>query len=223
MPSNPIAAVQAVVLLSLISMGIFILGYINHELNHKPNNNDSENSNEFSIKLSDLESNVEFLTLKSVESDYEIISGYSSYQNRLGNWRGKGTYRGVLLSDIIETMGGISFGDLIKVTAADEYYQFYNYDNCYPTGDWKIIQGDIILAYEYNGTRVPNWVDGFQIIMLPEDGAYSNEDLNSSNPIEFHGQSAGARWVRNVASIEIIETNQLNTLYSASIHGMENN
>ena len=218
MPSNSIAAVQVIILLSLISMGFFILGHINYELNHKSNNIDSD---EFSIKLINLDGNVELLTLNSIENDYEITSGFSSYQNRFGNWRGKGSYRGVLLSDIIKKMGGISIGDLIKVSATDEYSQFYNYNNCYPTGEIKTIQGNIILAYEYNGTKVPNWHDGFQIVMLPEDGAYSNEDLNASNPIEFHGQSAGARWVKNVAKIEIIEAFKSNAFYSVLIHEME--
>ncbi len=132
------------------------------------------------------------------------IGGFSSYQNRFQNWRGMGHYVGVTMAALIELIGGMDDNDVIRVNATDGYTQFFSYDNLYPDTAAASLQGELILAYSYNGTVPTTWGDGPKTAFLPPDGAYSNEDANATtHPAWFDG-SAGARWVRNVATIEVL-------------------
>lgn len=134
--------------------------------------------------------------------------GYSSFQNNFGNWRGQGDYTGTAVSTLLELIGGIKQNDIIRVTSSDGYSQNFSYTNIYPNESWSEIQGNMILAYSYNDTSVPEWEEGMRIIMIPPDGEYSNEDcLTTSCPgmgCDVY-LSAGSRWVKYVASIEVIQ------------------
>jgi len=135
------------------------------------------------------------------------LEAFSSFQNQFGNWGGQGVYRGVKVSDLIDLVGGMTVTDTLTARAYDGYSQSYSYHNVYPNESWQELQGDMILAYQYNGTVVPEWDTGLRIVMLAPDGAYSNEDcLTTSAPgmgcnVYYSG---GARWVRYVARIEVI-------------------
>jgi predicted phosphodiesterase len=130
------------------------------------------------------------------------LSGFSSFQNQYDNWRGQGIYEGIAVSALLELVGGMTVNDTLVVMAFDEYYQEFSYSNVYPNASWADIQGPMILAYSYNGTHVLDWADGMRLVMLPPDGAYSNEDANltSSSPV----LSAGSRWVRFVSYLEVV-------------------
>lgn len=135
------------------------------------------------------------------------IEGYSSYQNYYGNWKGDGTYRGVLLLELIELVGGIEQGEILRIESSDGYSQEYCYWNVYPNATWHSAQGDMILAYMFNGTSVPDWENGFEIAFLPEDGAYSNNDCLVTSAEGQGGNvylSAGARWVKDVCRIVVV-------------------
>ncbi len=137
----------------------------------------------------------------------DVEHGTSSFQNQFLNWGGNGVYRGVRVSDLIELVGGMSTGDTIRVISFDGYTQEFCQGNLYPNASWFDLQGDMILAFEFNGTSAPEWADGMRIAMLPADGAYSNEDcLLTSAPgmgCDIY-PSAGARWVRYVSIIEVV-------------------
>jgi len=130
------------------------------------------------------------------------IQGFSSFQNQYDNWRGQGMYEGIPVSTLIGLVGGMTANDTLIVRSFDGYYQEFTYSNVYPNSSWSEIQGPIILAYEYNDTQVLDWTDGMRLIMIPPDGAYSNEDaaLTSSASVT----SAGSRWVRFVSFLEVI-------------------
>ncbi len=132
------------------------------------------------------------------------IQGFSQFENRFNNWGGAGTYVGPLLSRIVEVVGFIDANDIIRINATDGYSTFYSYDNLYPNQSLHAIQGDLILAYSYNGTTPPNWADGPRIVFLPEDQAYSNQDAQLTTHPDWYTGSGGARWSRNVESIEIL-------------------
>jgi 3',5'-cyclic AMP phosphodiesterase CpdA len=132
---------------------------------------------------------------------------FSSFQNQFGNWRGQGVYRGVKISDLIDLVGGMSVTDTLTARAYDGYSHSYSYHNVYPNESWQELQGDMILAYQYNGTEVPEWDTGLRIVMLAPDGAYSNEDCLTTSARGMGCNvyySGGARWVRYVARIEVI-------------------
>lgn len=131
------------------------------------------------------------------------IEGFSSFENQLNNWRGQGVYVGALVSTLIELVGGMSIYDTLVVRSFDGYVQNFSYYNVYPNATWLYIQGPMILAYEYNDTQVLEWDDGMRIVMLPPDGAYSNEDANQTTETG-DVVSAGSRWVRFVSIIEVI-------------------
>ncbi|MGY5853371.1 MAG: metallophosphoesterase [Candidatus Thorarchaeota archaeon] len=134
--------------------------------------------------------------------------GYTSVQNQFDNWRAQGIYRGITISGLLQLVGGLNSGDIIRVTAADGYQQDFAYSNVYPNSTIQTIQGDLLLAYSFNGTLIPSWSDGLRLVMVPEDGAFSNEDclLTSEPGMGYHlYPSAGARWVSNVVLIEVIQ------------------
>jgi len=128
--------------------------------------------------------------------------GFSSFQNQYNNWRGQGIYEGIAISTLIELVGGMTANDTLLVMSFDGYFQEFSYSNIYPNASWTEIQGPMILAYEYNATRVLEWTDGMRLVMIPPDGAYSNEDatLTSSTSVI----SAGSRWVRFVSFLEVV-------------------
>ncbi len=161
-------------------------------------------SNTFNLNYSTL------LTLTSIE-------GISSYQNRFDNWRGTGTYIGAPLSSIVDLVGGMDSNDLIRVNATDGYFQYYTYDNLYPNSSFRTIQGNLVLAYSYNDTIPTSWADGPQSAFIPVDGAFSNDDANQTTHPAFFFGSAGARWVRNVDSIEVIPDVYIPSTYHVTV------
>jgi hypothetical protein len=134
----------------------------------------------------------------------DALQGDSAYQNFHGNWPANGTYMGPLLADIVELIGTIDQNDVVRVNASDGYSVSYAYYNLYPNSSIYAHQGDLILAYSFNGTKAPDWSDGPRIAFLPSDGVYNNTDAEeTTHPSWFFG-SAGARWNMNVLTIEIL-------------------
>jgi predicted phosphodiesterase len=137
----------------------------------------------------------------------ESVEGFSSFQNQFGIWSGQGTYKGVQIATLIELVSGINSTSKIRITGSDGFEQIYCYWNVYPNESWYRLQGDMILAYSYNNSIVPDWNDGFRLVMLPKDGEYSNQDCSATSASGMGCQiylSAGARWVRWVKMIEVI-------------------
>jgi predicted phosphodiesterase len=147
------------------------------------------------------------LTLEDLASMLQI-EGDSSYQNQFGNVGGAGHYRGITVSSLLDLVGGISDGEILKVTSTDGYFQEFGYGNVNANSTWLALQGPMILALEYNAAGFQDWTDGPRIAMLPSDGLYNNSDCEQTS---YPGQgysiypSAGARWVKNVATIEVEE------------------
>ncbi len=146
------------------------------------------------------------LTLDSL-LDMPTVEQYSSFQNQFDNWQGQGLYVGVKISELVHLVGGMNEEDLLRVVSKDGYQQDFCYWNVFPNSSWFGFQGDMVLAFELNETTVPDWTDGMRLVMLPEDGTYSNQDclLTSAPGMGYYiYPSAGARWVRFVSYIEVI-------------------
>jgi hypothetical protein len=145
------------------------------------------------------------VTITSTQiADMSYIEANSSFQNRYYNWRNPGTYRGVLISALIEQVGTMDSNDAVKVIASDGYPQFYSYDNIYPNTTFLELQGQLILAYEYNGSAPPSWSDGPRTVFLPDDEAYSVDDANKTTYPSWFDDTAGGRCVKNVETIELL-------------------
>ncbi|MHA1968294.1 MAG: metallophosphoesterase family protein [Candidatus Hodarchaeales archaeon] len=135
------------------------------------------------------------------------ISGKSECQNSFGNWVNEGTYLGTPLSIFAEKVGGIQPGDRLVVTTHDNYTpQIFTYENIYPSSDWREIQGSMILAYEFNETRFPDWTDGLRIIFLPPDEMYSTGDRKNTSLIESSA-AASTAWAKFVKQLEFQRPN----------------
>ena len=131
---------------------------------------------------------------------WPILEGESAYENRFGNITGRGRYRGVLVRELLDRLGGMEPEDVLVVHADDGYAQEFAYANVYPGHlGWEEIQGEMILAFAYEGLEPPDWQEGCRIAFLPPDGIYHNDDCASTS---VPGQgwhldpSAGARWVK---------------------------
>jgi DMSO/TMAO reductase YedYZ molybdopterin-dependent catalytic subunit len=134
--------------------------------------------------------------------EMSAITRNGSYQNSYGNIRGYGLYTGVNISALIDLVGGMTENDTVKITALDGYSQTFEMGKVYPNQSVWDIQGDMVLAYEYNNTKVPDYEEGFRVAFLPLDGLYSNADANATtNP---NPSGAGPQWVSNVMKIQVI-------------------
>ena len=140
-------------------------------------------------------------------SEFSLIQGYSSFQNQYNNWRANGTYIGVKITSLLETVGGMGPMDVLIIESWDGMKSNFSYPVIYPNSTWKEIQGEIILAYYFANQTVPEYSDGYRIVFLPPDGSYSNEDCKNTSPPEegWHiWPSAGYRWIKYVRSLTII-------------------
>ncbi len=152
--------------------------------------------------------------------EMDIVSGTVRFQNRFGNWNEPTEYTGVTLSSLVEDMEST---DILVVTATDGYSQRFSYRQIFPSETNSDIQGDIILAYKEGDSSVPDWEDGPMIAVLPEDGEFSNADLNMTKSLvsDFNRQSsAGSLWVRNVNKIELITGAYSDTEIALTLEGI---
>ncbi len=135
-------------------------------------------------------------------TEMSTITRTGSYQNSYGNVRGVGVYTGVLISDLLELVGGMLEDDSVRITASDGYSQTFEYGKVYPNATAWDIQGDMVLAYGYNDTIVPDYERGYQLIFLPEDGYYSNADANATTDPDPY--AAGPQCVSNIVEIKVL-------------------
>ncbi|MFW9915271.1 MAG: hypothetical protein ACFFGZ_06635 [Candidatus Thorarchaeota archaeon] len=178
---------------------------------------DNDNENAAPLTLIGVDQSEETVYLSDLK-ELDAVEGNSQYENRFGNMRGYGLYKGVTMALVIEIVGGMQEGDSLLVTASDGYWQRFSYYNVYPGTDWKNAQGDMVLAYSHNNTEVPDWEDGYRLAFLPSDGTYSNDDFNATTTPESRqaGSSAGSRWVSTIVEV-IVERS-----WNVSIAGSRN-
>lgn len=139
--------------------------------------------------------------------DLPSISGKSECKNSFGNWVNRGTYVGIPLSIFAEKVGGIQPGDQLVVSTHDNYTpQIFTYENVYPSSEWREIQGSMILAYEFNETKFPDWTDGLRIVFLPPDEMYSTSDRMNTSLIESSA-AASTVWAKFVKQLEFQRPN----------------
>jgi hypothetical protein len=135
----------------------------------------------------------------------ESLSAYSSYENLYGNIGGAGVYSGPSVASLIDMVGGMEEGDVLRVVASDGYAQEFGYLNVYASEEWLALQGTMILAMTLDDETVPDW-SGPRLAFLAPDGLYSNSDCEATS-YEDQGYylypSAGSRWISYVASITV--------------------
>ena len=182
----------ATVLIAIIVAGGAITALVLLQPNEEP---------ESSVEIIGMDGTPLNVTLTEM-MEMNVVTGNSSYQNSYGNIRGEGNYTGVKISDLLDLVGGMTDDYILRVEASDGYSQTFDYSKVYPNSTIYEYQGDMILAYEFDGLVVPDYEEGFRLAFIPEDGYYSNADANAStdpNPV-----AAGPQWVSNVASLSLL-------------------
>jgi predicted phosphodiesterase len=134
------------------------------------------------------------------------VDGTWSFEDRFGNWEGQGRYVGVPLSSIVGLVGGMGPEGRLEVRAWDGYGQLYAHANVQPDAAGRAAQGEMVLAISFDGATPPGWEEGPRIIFTPLDGRYSTVDAEATTDPSMRSDpfSAGTRWVREVASIEVL-------------------
>jgi len=157
------------------------------------------------VSLIGKDSQILNLTLEQL-TQMEPMTAYSSFENQFNNIRDAGVYSGPSIASLIDLIGGMEEGDVLRVVSSDGYSQEFGYLNVYASEEWLALQGTMILAMEYVGVAVPDWSEGPRLAFLASDGIYSNSDCEATS-YEDQGYylypSAGARWVSCVASITV--------------------
>ncbi|NYT11208.1 MAG: hypothetical protein GKC03_01495 [Methanomassiliicoccales archaeon] len=156
----------------------------------------------------------ETLSLSELQA-MTAVSGKSMYEKSVG-WGGEGNYTGVLVSDLVELVGGMEPGDTITVTSSDDWNTTYSYNNVYDIWPDPSTQGDMILAYEFEGDLVPTWTSGLLIAFLPDDEIYDNNDSAATTTLDEVASSASKRWAKYVQTITVNTANWNVTLTNDS-------
>ncbi len=198
--------------IAIIFAGAAITLLVVLEPNQEPENQDQDNSAYYVTVIGGNGTAIN-VTLDEM-FDMTTISRNSSYQNTYGNIRGEGIYTGVKVADLIDMVGGMDEEDTIRVVAGDGYTQLFEFAKVYPNQTYWDIQGDMVLAYEYDNLTVPDYTEGFRLTFLPEDGYYSNADANATT--DPNPSAAGPQWVSNVTKIQVLPYS-----YSESINLVE--
>jgi hypothetical protein len=89
------------------------------------------------------------------------------------NWKDPHTYEGVSLQAILQSVGGLGDANTLGVVAVDGWYKQL------PA---RVLEGDTvagipILALSRDGQSGDDWEDAPVLIFLPEDEAFSNDDM----------------------------------------------
>lgn len=138
----------------------------------------------------------------------ETVTQEGAFENAYGNITGRGVYSGVPVRVLIEKyVGSMRPGDTLVVYSIDGYHQEYAFENVYPQWGCDSLQGEMVLALEYNQMGIEDWPEGYRIAFLNKKGIYDNQICQqTSAPGQGWNQyaSAGARWIKNVVRLEVI-------------------
>ena len=125
-------------------------------------------------------------------------SGAGATLNKNNVVSGPNQYKGVSLTNILSTVGGISAGKNVKVTASDGYTKNLTYD--------QVVNGSVPVT-DNTGATVTPVTKPIIILVYEKDGAALDA---STGPLEIGvltaaGQlSAGSSWVKMITKIEVV-------------------
>jgi hypothetical protein len=115
------------------------------------------------------------------------VTGYGGYVSQSGTITGPFSYQGVALTNLLNTVGGISEGDSVVFTSSDNYTQTLSYDqiindnfNYYDTtGDPVTPQTmpTLTLIYSENGTLLDNTHGPVELGMLSPQNILTDGSL----------------------------------------------
>ncbi|RZN36639.1 MAG: hypothetical protein EF813_06800 [Methanosarcinales archaeon] len=130
-------------------------------------------------------------------------------ENETVNYKDKGAVKGTDVRDLCDLVGGMSDGDEIKIRASDGFNKRFGYENVYdpPSG-----QGPMVLCWYKDGTYVPDYDAGMQIIFFADDHIFGNWDMHECMAPEYRYNysseypSANGLSVRFISDIVVYST-----------------
>ncbi|MEA1909302.1 MAG: Ig-like domain-containing protein [Euryarchaeota archaeon] len=130
-------------------------------------------------------------------------------ENETANLKDKGAVKGTDVRDLCDLVGGMSAGDEIKIRASDGFSKRFGYENVYnpPSG-----QGPIVLCWYMDGTYVPDYNDGMQIVFFADNHIFGNRDMHECMASEYRYNyssdypSANGLSVRYVSGVAVYST-----------------
>ena len=109
---------------------------------------------------------------------YPVTSGSVAYQGPVleegeENFKEPHTYTGVTIKALLDAVGGIQEGDRVAVIATDGWTKELPY--AVIAGETEC--GSVILALLRDGASVEEWRDAPELVFLPEDERFTNDDM----------------------------------------------
>ena len=130
-------------------------------------------------------------------------------ENETANHKDKGAVKGTDVRDLCDLVDGMSPGDEIKIRASDGFSKRFGYENVY---DPPSEQGPIVLCWYRDGTYVPDYDCGMQIVFFADDRVFGNWDMYECMASEYRYNysseypSANGLSVRYVSDIVVYST-----------------
>jgi hypothetical protein len=143
------------------------------------------------------------------------VTGYGGYVSQSGTITGPFSYQGVTLTNLLNTVGGISEGDNVVFTSSDNYTQTFSYD--------QITNGNFNY-YDITGSPVTPQTMPTLTLIYSENGTFLD---NARGPVELGMLSPqniltdGSLWAKMVTTITVTsDTSGLNSSSTSSTNGL---
>jgi hypothetical protein len=143
------------------------------------------------------------------------VTGYGGYVSQSGTITGPFSCQGVALTNLLNTVGGISEGDSVVFTSSDNYTQTLSYD--------QIANGNFNY-YDITGSPITPQTMPTLTLIYSENGTLLD---NTHGPVELGMLSPqniltdGSLWAKMVTSITVTsDTSGLNSTSSNSTNGL---
>ena len=122
-------------------------------------------------------------------------------ENETANLKDKGALKGTDVRDLCDLVGGMSAGDEIKIRASDGFNKRFGYENVY---DPKSRQGPMVLCWYKEGTYVPDYENGMQIVFFADDHIFGNWDMHECMASKYRYNYSGIYPSANGLSVRYV-------------------
>ncbi|MFA5416704.1 MAG: hypothetical protein WC295_14530, partial [Methanoregula sp.] len=119
---------------------------------------------------------------------FEAITGnpadvWDADETYPGGYKISNAVKGTKIKDLVELVGGMGSGTDVKLLASDGYETTLPYNSIYTNPAVQTRQGDAILSWWSDGSRVPAYADAYRLYFTPGgDHVYGQWDMHETLP-----------------------------------------
>ncbi len=119
---------------------------------------------------------------------FEAITGnpadvWDANETYPGGYKISNAVKGTKIKDLVELVGGMGSGTDVKLIASDNYETTLPYSSIYTNPAVQTRQGDAILSWWSDGSRVPAYADAYRLYFTPGgDHVYGQWDMHETLP-----------------------------------------